>query len=46
MMNTQAKLTSGVIQPCLKAWSMMVHSIVLIVTGVELIPRTQAPYGQ
>ena len=30
------------IQPCSKAWSMMVRSITLIVTGGSLIPSTHA----
>lgn len=36
---------SGLIQPISKAWSMMAHSMFLMVTGGELMPRTQAPYN-
>ncbi|RNA35416.1 urease accessory [Brachionus plicatilis] len=34
---------SGFIQPCSNAWSMMAHSMFLMVTGLALMPRTQAP---
>ena len=35
---------SGWIHPISKAWSIMAHSMFLMVTGGELMPRTQAPY--
>lgn len=34
---------SGLIQFCSNAWSMIAHSIFLIVTGGSLMPSTQAP---
>ena len=34
---------SGPIQPCAKAWSTMVSSIPLMVTGSSLMPSTQEP---
>ena len=33
----------GTTQPCSNAWSIMAHSIFLIVTGGSEIPRTHAP---
>lgn len=33
----------GTIQPCSNAWSIIAHSIFLIVTGGSEIPRTHAP---
>lgn len=35
--------SSGWIQPCSNAWSMMAHSMFLMVTGGSLIPSTHAP---
>lgn len=34
---------SGLIQPCSKAWSIIAHSMFLIVTGGSLMPKTHAP---